>query len=118
MEITKTINDKGFSQASLLYSVSSSSESGGEIGWIKSASLYKKIREKVENLAIGEITKPIVVPSGFLILKLEDKRVSEIKLNIEKEIKLISQRKTREQLNQLSNIYFNKIKKDVIVNEL
>ena len=52
------------------------------------------------------------------MLKIEDKRVSEIKLNLEKEIKLISQRKTREQLNQLSNIYFNKIKKDVIVNEL
>ena len=59
--IIKTINDKGFSQAALLYSVSSSGESGGEIGWIKSASLNKKIREKVENLAIGEITKPIVV---------------------------------------------------------
>ncbi len=116
--IIKTINDKGFSQAALLYSVSSSGESGGEIGWIKSASLNKKIREKVENLAIGEITKPIVVPGGFLMLKIEDKRVSEIKLNLEKEIKLISQRKTREQLNQLSNIYFNKIKKDVIVNEL
>ena len=52
------------------------------------------------------------------MLKIEDKRESEIKLNLEKEIKLISQRKTREQLNQLSNIYFNKIKKDVIVNEL
>tara|TARA_B100000214_G_C23914280_1_gene602869 strand:- start:341 stop:1273 length:933 start_codon:yes stop_codon:yes gene_type:complete len=116
--IIKTINDKGFSQAALLYSVSSSGESGGEIGWIKSASLNKKIREKVENLAIGEITKPIVVPGGFLMLKIEDKRESEIKLNLEKEIKLISQRKTREQLNQLSNIYFNKIKKDVIVNEL
>ena len=71
--IIKTINDKGFSQAALLYSVSSSGESGGEIGWIKSASLNKKIREKVENLAIGEITKPIVVPGGFLMLKIEDK---------------------------------------------
>ncbi len=116
--ITKTINDKGFSEAALLYSISSSGESGGEIGWIKSASLSKKIRAKVENLAIGDTTKSMVVPGGFLILKLEDKRVTEIKLNLEKEIKLISQRKTREQLNQLSNIYFNKIKKDVIINEL
>ena len=116
--IIKTINDKGFSEAALLYSISSSGESGGEIGWIKSASLNKKIRNKVEKLAIGDTTKPMVVPSGFLILKLENKRISEIKLDLEKETKLISQRKTLEQLNQLSNIYFNKIRKDVIINEL
>ena len=115
--IIKTINDKGFSQAAF-YIVYQAQVNLVENWLDKSASLNKKIREKVENLAIGEITKPIVVPGGFLMLKIEDKRVSEIKLNLEKEIKLISQRKTREQLNQLSNIYFNKIKKDVIVNEL
>ena len=45
--IIKTINDKGFSQAALLYSVSSSGESGGD--WLdKSASLNKKIRKKLK----------------------------------------------------------------------
>ena len=39
-------------------------------------------------------------------------------LNIEKELKLAVRNKTNEQLNQFSNIYFNKIKKDLTINEL
>ena len=31
---------------------------------------------------------------------------------------LIVKKKTNEQLNQFSNIYFNKIKKNVLINEL
>ena len=116
--IQDAIKSKGFSEAALLFSDSSSAEAGGKIGWIKNASLNKKIRNEIKTLSIGSVTKPIVVPGGFLILKLENKRTIEIELNFEKEIDLISQRKMLEQLNQFSNIYFNKLKKNVIINEL
>ena len=36
----------------------------------------------------------------------------------EKEIKLVIQEKTNEQLNQFSIIYFNKVKKNIQINEL
>ena len=63
------------------------------------------------------MTEPITIPGGFLILKIKDKRNSKEKLNLDKALKLIIDEKTNEQLNQLSIIYFNKIKKDIQINE-
>ena len=56
--------------------------------------------------------------SGFLIIKVEDEKKYEIDLNLDKEIKNLIEFKTNEQLNQFSRLYFNKVKKDIIFNEL
>ena len=63
------------------------------------------------------MTNPINIPGAFIILLKEDKRKTEIKLNINEEINRIIKRKTNEQLNQFSNIYFNKVKKNVNIYE-
>tara|TARA_B100001287_G_C22621206_1_gene500143 strand:+ start:195 stop:1121 length:927 start_codon:yes stop_codon:yes gene_type:complete len=116
--IKKNINENSFSNAALLYSVSSSSEKGGKLGWINSSSINLNILNKIKNIKIGNFTNPIVIPGGFLILKIEDKREVERKIDLEKEMNLIVKKRTNEQLNQFSNIYFNKIKKNVLINEL
>tara|TARA_Y200000002_G_scaffold366745_1_gene358038 strand:- start:631 stop:1557 length:927 start_codon:yes stop_codon:yes gene_type:complete len=116
--IQNEIEKSNFSTAAIIYSVSESSINGGKIGWIKTNSLSKQIKNKVKNIKIGEITKPIQIPGGFIVLKIEDKRETEIKLDINKEIKKIIKNKTNEQLNQFSNIYFNKIKKDIKIDKL
>ena len=72
---------------------------------------------KIEDTKIGELTEPIIIPGGFLVLKIQDKRKTNEKLNLNKALKLIIDEKTNEQLNQFSNIYFNKIKKDIQINE-
>ena len=110
-EINDTISEKGFAQAALLHSDSDTAQKGGELGWVKETSINKIIKEKLINLNIGEITKPIRIPSGFIIIQVKDKREIDLDVNIDNEIKLIIQKKTNEQLNQLSKIYFNKIKK-------
>ena len=48
----------------------------------------------------------------------EEKREISLNLDLNKEMDIIVKRKTNEQLNQLSNIYFSKIKKNVKINEL
>ena len=116
--IKNDINNKGFENSAIIHSLSTSSESGGEIGWIKESALNKNIKEKIENLESGEITKPIVVPGGILILKMKNKRITKKNLDIEKELKLAVRKRTNEQLNQFSIIYFNKIKKNIMINEL
>ena len=67
---------------------------------------------------IGNFTNPLVVPGGFLILKVENIKQVENEINVEKEIKAIIKQKRNKQLNQFSNIYFNKIKKNIQINEL
>ena len=72
---------------------------------------------KIEVTEIGELTEPIIIPGGFLVLKIQDKRKTNEKLNLNNALKLVIDEKTNEQLNQLSIIYFNKIKKDIQINE-
>jgi len=116
-KIKNVIKSKGFAEAALSFSIASSSDKGGKLDWIKETSLNNKIREKIKNMNIGNHTTPIVIPGGFLILKIDDRKITEIEINIENEVKQISKKKTNEQLNQFSSIYFNKIKKNIIINE-
>ena len=112
------IKENNFSKAAIIHSISETSINGGKIGWVTENSLSSKIKDAFNKLKIGDITKPIRIPGAFIILKIEDKRNIELELDFNKEFNRIVKRKTNEQLNQFSNIYFNKIKKDVKVNEL
>ena len=67
---------------------------------------------------MGDYTNPIKVPGGFLLIKINDIRELEKEIDLEKEINLIVRKKTNDQLNQFSNIYFNKIKKNIKINEI
>ena len=106
LKIKKDIDLKNFSQAANIHSVSDSNELGGKLGWIKGAVLNKKIQNIIKKIEINEITEPIVVPGGFLILYKEDQR--KIKIDLDKEIEIIIRQKTNEQLNQFSSIFYNK----------
>jgi len=116
--LRKEINDKGFSQTALTYSISDTANKGGKLGWVKETILNSKIRKIIENIKINQHTKPIVIPGGFLILKIEDIREINNDFDLNSEIEEIVKEKTNEQLNQFSNIYFNKTKKNIIINEL
>ena len=115
-KIKKIISEKSFGQAAILYSMADTSNNGGEIGWVKETAINKNIKNELNKIKIGEITKPLVIPGGFLIIKVVDKRKIENELNIDDEFKKIKQRKINQQLNQFSNMYFNKIK-NIQINE-
>ena len=57
------------------------------MGWVSLNSLSKKIRDQLYNLKVGEITNPIQIPGGFIILKIEDKKENIVNLDIEKNLK-------------------------------
>ena len=113
--IQKNINEEGFKKAAFIYSISDTSANGGYLGWINESSLNKQIRKEIKNLEIGENTNPILIPGGFLILKIEDKKSVEKKIDLENELNNLVKIRTNQQLNEYSNIYFNKIKKDMII---
>jgi len=115
--INNSIQKNNFSQTALVYSISETSNKGGKLGWIKESILSKNILKEIKKLKIGEHTNPILVPGGFLILQLIDLRETSKDFDLDKEIKKIINEKTNQQLNRFSNIYFNKIKKDIKINE-
>ena len=115
--VKKTINEKSFSDAALIYSVSESSANGGKLGWIKENVLNNKIKIEINSINVGEISNPIIIPGGVLILYKEDTRKVEKKINIENEINSIVQKKINDQLKTMSAMYFNKIRKNILINE-
>ena len=109
--------ENGFENTASIYSISQSSKSGGKLGWISEKSLSKRILNKISILKLGEISDPIVIPGGILLILLKDKKIVNSKIDINKELpKRINDLKNQ-QLNQFSNIYFLKIKKNIIINE-
>ena len=116
--IKEEIDTNNFYQAAIMFSESETSINGGKIGWIKESSLTKKIRNELKKIKIGESTNPIKIPGAFIILNIEDKKQTKLDIDINQEIQMVIKKKTNEQLNQFSNIYFNKIKKNVSIDEL
>ncbi len=117
-EIVDKIKQQSFEEIATLLSISDSSKTGGILGWIKENALNQSIKNELVNLKSGDITKPLVIPGGILILKINNKREVKREIDVNKEIQLVVRNKTNEQLNQFSVLYFNKIRKDVLINEL
>jgi len=115
--IKNEIKKNGFKNAALIYSNSDSSISGGDLGWIKQTSINKKILKEILEVKINQPTNPIRIPGGFLILNINEQRETKKEINLDKELQKIVKIKTNDQLNQFSNIYFNKIKKNIIIYE-
>ena len=117
-KIKSNIIKLGFSKAAVISSVSSSVDNEGVIGWVKETSISPKLKFEIEKIKQGEFTNPIQIPGGFLILFVNDVRKVKKIINFDEEIKLEIRKETNKQLNQFSNIYFNKIKKNTKINEI
>ena len=95
--IESAIEKNGFENSALTYSISETSTVGGDIGWINENSIDKKILDKIAKLEINNHTTPLVIPGGYLILRLNDKRISKRNIKLEDELKKIIRIKTNEQ---------------------
>lgn len=117
-KIKKLIDKEGFGNAALKYSISSTANMGGNLGWINEKTLNTNLRKVLSKINENEITRPITVPGGFLIIKINKIKKEKQNYNIESELKKIINIKKNNQLNQLSTVYFNKVKKNISINEL
>ena len=115
--INLSIKEIGFNNTANVYSISNSAKFGGKLGWVNESSLSKQIIEKLKLVEEGNFTDVIKIGNNYLILKLEKIKITEIKIDKDKEIEKLVQIETNKQLNQLSNIYFNKSKINYSINE-
>ena len=116
-EIVKNITKIGFGNTAAIYSISETSKTEGDIGWINENSLNNTINKSISNLKIGDISKPIILSSGILILKITNLRNTKINIDAEDEIKKAIKYEKNKQLKQYSKIYYNKVKKNLELNE-
>ena len=116
-EIIKSIAEIGFENSASIFSISQSAKIGGDIGWISENSLNTKIKENIKYLQVGEISKPIILSTGVLLIKMVDIKSSKIDIDLETEFKKAINYERNRQLNQYSKIYYNKIKKNLNFDE-
>ena len=112
-KIIDDINKNGFDATALKFSLSDTSSQGGLIGWVKESALNQNIMQILKEYQANMITKPIRIPSGFLILKINDIREINRYSNLDQEIEQIVKLQINNQLSQFSNILIEKIRKEV-----
>ena len=115
--IIKSINDLGFEKTVIEYSISDTKNNLGLLGWIDKKALSEKIKNELTKINLGEITRPIPIPGGILILKLSDKKVENVDMDMGLELEKLIKYETNNQLNSYSTIYFNKVKSQISINE-
>ena len=105
LNLTEYINNFSFQKAAQKYSISSTSLNGGNIGWVNSESLSNSMLQLLQNLKIGQYSKPIKKDNSFFIFFLNDKRkISNFdKKNLDELKKKIINTKTNDLLNLYSN---------------
>ena len=116
LDLKNKIKDEGFETAALNYSISSSSNNKGSLGWISSNSLSQEIFEILKKLNTGQISRPIKRQNSILFLKLDDVRTSKVEnINIEDlKIKMID-RKKNEMFNLYSKSHLSKLRNSVLI---
>ena len=116
-EIKEFINTNNFKSAAIKYSISSSANIGGEIGWVKQTLLSEELIKYLNKKAIGSTTDSIKYPNGYLILMINDKKEMKNTIDIDKELDELIKFEKNKQLNQFSLLLFKKLKKNTIINE-
>jgi len=116
-EILNYIELNDFKSAASKYSLSNSSNKGGQIGWIKETLLSDDLLNILNKLKKNQLTKAIKYPNGYLILKINEKKQMKQIVNIEKELDEIIKFEKNKQLNQFSLLYYKKLKQNTIIDE-
>lgn len=72
--VTRARGGEDFAQLAVTYSNGQTALQGGALGWRKGTQLPSFIADLVSKMQAGEISEPVRTPSGFHILRLNDKR--------------------------------------------
>ena len=115
--IKKSINEIGFEETARIYSLSDSKKSGGSLGWIYQNQLSKDIKDELSNIKIGEFTKPIITSGGFLILKLNDIKTENVKIDKNTQLKKMIEFEKERQFTRFSTLYYKRIYNDAEIDE-
>ena len=115
--IKNSINKIGFEETAKIYSVADSKKNGGKIGWVYKTQLSKKILNEIEKIEVGQLTKPITTPGGFILLKLSDKKDEILKIDEEEQFKKAVNFEKNRQLTIYSTLQYKRVYNRSIINE-
>ena len=116
-KIKDSIKKVGFENTATMLSLSNTSKNGGLIGWINEVQITEKIRNEISKLKINQISNPIKIPNGILLIKINEKKEFGQKIDIEKELKRFIEIEKNRQLNNFSIIFYKRLKQNTVIND-
>ncbi len=117
-KIRKTIENISFETAANKFSISDTANFGGNIGKVNENQLSQLVKDELKKINSGEYTKVLNVGNNFMIIKINEKKFVDLKLNENEIIDRMVEIETQRQYENFSLIYYNKIKLNSEINEL
>ena len=117
-KIRKTIENISFETAANKFSISDTANFGGNIGKVNENQLSQLVKDELKKINSGEYTKVLNVGNNFMIIKINQKKFVDLKLNENEIVDRMVEIETQRQYENFSLIYYNKIKLNSEINEL
>ena len=111
---SRLFNEK-FENVAREISISQTRDAGGEVGWVNEKTIAEIVIKKIEDLNVGEITSPILIPEGIMIIKLNNKREIKNKINKDQLKRKIILNERDKILTTYSKMYLNKLKSNTMI---
>ncbi len=116
MEIKEEIKNSGFENTAVKFSIAETAFSNGNLGWISSQAMSKKILKIVSAMKVGQISQPIIQSNSILFLKLVNKKsIKAENINLSEMKNRVVNSKKNELLNLFSNNHLSKVKNNALI---
>ena len=114
-EIENKIVNDGFEQTAITYSISETSNRGGDLGWISETTLSMKFRSILKDTGLGKISEAIFLQEGIMFIKVRDKKKIKTTQTLEEEkVKLINIEQNKI-LNMYSLSHYDNLKRSITI---
>ena len=114
-KIKERIKSEGFEQVAMSLSIAETAENGGRLGWISETVMAEKFKSNIINTRIGETTKPILLPNGVLIFKVNDKRIKKNEIDLEAIKNELVNIEKNKLLKMYSLSHYDKIRRSIAI---
>ena len=79
--------------------------------------ISKIIKKEIIDLDKGEISSAIKIGGGYLLVKINNKRETKQKIDVDNQLKELIDKETNRQLNTYSLIFYKRLKKNIEIDE-
>ena len=114
-KIKERIKSEGFEQVAMSLSIAETAENGGKLGWVSETVMAEKFKSNIINTRIGETTKPILLPNGVLIFKVNDKRIKKNEIDLEAIKNELVNIEKNKLLKMYSLSHYDKIRRSIAI---
>jgi peptidyl-prolyl cis-trans isomerase SurA len=114
-KLQNRIKNEGFENVAKNISLSKSASNGGDLGWLREEMIAKEVKAIIDETAVGDLSKPIILPNGILLFKLRNKRSFKKKIDLEKSKNRLVSSEKEKILNMYSLSHYDKLRRTVAI---